>query len=176
MIYLHMNGAPSQLDLWDHKPKLHEFFDKDLPPSVRNHQRLSTMTSGQARFPVAPSMFKFTQHGKCGRYINAELLPHTAKVVDDLAVIKTVNPNAINHDPACPFVMPGNELPGFDPFLKRGAAVTLVGTAFAPVVPGAEAGARCPRFAAANSAQAARSDGGGAVLTLAVGVVTVNVA
>jgi hypothetical protein len=113
MIYLHMNGAPSQLDLWDHKPKLHEFFDKDLPPSVRNNQRLSTMTSGQARFPVAPSMFKFTQHGKCGRYINAELLPHTAKIVDDIAVIKTVNTNAINHDPACTFVMTGNEVPGY---------------------------------------------------------------
>jgi len=113
LIYLHMNGAPSQLDLWDYKPGLHEYFDKDLPASVRNNQRLSTMTSGQARFPVAPSKFKFTQQGKCGRWTNTELLPHTAKIVDDIAVIKTVNTNAINHDPACTFVMTGNEVPGY---------------------------------------------------------------
>ncbi|MCE9603479.1 MAG: DUF1501 domain-containing protein [Planctomycetia bacterium] len=113
LIYLHMNGAPSQLDLWDHKPKLHEHFDKDLPASARKNQRLTTMTSGQTRFPVAPSKFKFTQEGKCGRWMNSELLPHTAKIVDDIALIKTVNTNAINHDPACTFVMTGNEVPGY---------------------------------------------------------------
>ncbi|MCW0218165.1 MAG: DUF1501 domain-containing protein, partial [Prosthecobacter sp.] len=63
LIYLHMNGAPSQLDLWDHKPQLQAYFDKDLPESVRNGQRITTMTSGQARLAVAPSMFKFQQHG-----------------------------------------------------------------------------------------------------------------
>ena len=78
VIYLHMNGGPSQIDLWDYKPKLQEYFDKDLPDSVRNGQRITTMTSGQARFPVAPSMFKFAQHGKCGTWVS-ELLPHTAK-------------------------------------------------------------------------------------------------
>jgi hypothetical protein len=112
IIYLHMNGAPSQLDTWDYKPGLKDYFDKDLPESVRNNQRLSTMTSGQTRFPVAPSKFKFTQHGKCGRYVNAELLPFTAEVVDELAVVKTVQTNAINHDPACTFVMTGSEVPG----------------------------------------------------------------
>ncbi len=112
VIYLHMNGGPSQIDLWDHKPKLHEFFDKDIPPSVQGGQRLSTMTSGQTRFPVAPSKFTFKQAGKCGRWVNTDLLPHTSKIVDDIAVIKSVNTNAINHDPACTFVMSGNEIPG----------------------------------------------------------------
>jgi len=111
LIYLHMNGAPSQLDLWDHKPQLQEYFDKDLPASVRNGQRITTMTSGQARFPVAPTMFKFNQAGQSGRWIS-ELLPHTARVVDELAVIKSVQTNAINHDPACTFVMTGSEVPG----------------------------------------------------------------
>lgn len=111
IIYLHMNGAPSQIDLWDYKPQLKAYFDKELPDSVRQNQRLSTMTSGQGRFPVAPSKFAFHQHGQCGRWVS-ELLPHTAGVVDDLAVIKSVHTNAINHDPACTFVMTGNEIPG----------------------------------------------------------------
>ena len=111
LIYLHMNGAPTQLDLWDYKPNLEQFFDKDLPESVRMGQRITTMTSGQSRLPVAPSKFKFAQHGQCGRWVS-ELLPHTAKVVDDLALIKTVHTNAINHDPACTFVMTGSEVPG----------------------------------------------------------------
>lgn len=111
IIYLHMNGAPSQIDLLDYKPKLEEYFDKDLPDSVKNGQRITTMTSGQTRFPVAPSMFKFSQHGQCGRWVS-ELLPHTAKIVDDIAIIKTVQTNAINHDPACTFVMTGSEVPG----------------------------------------------------------------
>jgi len=68
IIYLHMNGGPSQIDLWDYKPKLREFFDKDLPPTVQNGQRLSTMTSGQTRFPVAPSKYKFEQKGQSGRW------------------------------------------------------------------------------------------------------------
>src|SRR5829696_4243980 len=111
VIYLHMNGGPSQLDTWDYKPRLSEFFDKDLPPSVQGGQRLSTMTSGQTRFPVAPSKYKFEQAGQCGRWINTELLPHTAKIVDDIAVVKSVHTNAINHDPACTFVFSGNETP-----------------------------------------------------------------
>lgn len=112
LIYLHMNGGPAQMDLWDYKPQLQAYFDKELPDSVRNNQRLSTMTSGQSRFPVAPSKFKFTQEGRCGRWINSELLPHTAKIVDDVAVVKSVFTNAINHDPACTFVMTGSEIPG----------------------------------------------------------------
>jgi hypothetical protein len=111
IIYLHMNGGPSQIDTWDYKPTLADQYDKDLPESIRKGQRITTMTSGQARLPVAPSKFKFEQHGQCGRWVS-ELLPHTAGVVDELAVIKTVHTNAINHDPACTFVMTGSEVPG----------------------------------------------------------------
>src|SRR4051794_3492188 len=111
VIYLHMNGGPSQLDTWDYKPQLAGHFDKDLPDSIRKGQRITTMTSGQARLPVAPSMFAFAQHGQCGRWVS-ELLPHTAKMVDDIALVKSVHTNAINHAPACTFVMTGNEVPG----------------------------------------------------------------
>jgi hypothetical protein len=111
IIYLHMNGAPSQLDLFDYKPNLKAQFDKDLPESVRMGQRITTMTSGQARLPVAPSIFKFNQHGQSGMWIS-ELLPHTATIADDIALVKTVHTEAINHDPACTFLMTGSELPG----------------------------------------------------------------
>ncbi len=111
VIYLFMSGAPSQLDMWDYKPKMNDWYDKDLPDSIRNGQRITTMTSGQKRFPIAPSTFKFSQHGKEGVWIS-ELLPHTAKVIDDLAVIKTVNTEAINHDPAITYIQTGSQLPG----------------------------------------------------------------
>ncbi len=111
LIYLHMNGAPSQLDLWDHKPQLREYYDKDLPESIRQGQRITTMTSGQARLPVAPSMFEFKPHGQSGMWVS-ELMPHTAKIVDEIALIKSVHTSAINHDPACTFVMTGSEVPG----------------------------------------------------------------
>ena len=111
LIYLFMNGAPSQIDLWDYKPHLKELFDSDLPDSIRNGQRLTTMTSGQKRFPVAPSMYKFAQHGNCGTWVS-ELLPHTAEVVDEIAVIKTVHTEAINHDPASTYNLTGNHVPG----------------------------------------------------------------
>ncbi|MCB9941572.1 MAG: DUF1501 domain-containing protein [Planctomycetaceae bacterium] len=111
VIYLFMSGAPSQIDMWDYKPKMRDWFDKDLPDSVRNGQRITTMTSGQARFPIAPSMFKFHRHGEHGAWVS-ELLPHTASVVDNLAVIKTVNTEAINHDPAITYIQTGSQLPG----------------------------------------------------------------
>jgi len=111
VIYLFMSGAPSQLDMWDYKPKMNEFYDKDLPDSVRNGQRITTMTSGQKRFPIAPSIFKFNQHGKHGAWVS-ELLPHTAGVIDDLAVIKTIHTEAINHDPAITYIQTGSQLPG----------------------------------------------------------------
>ncbi len=111
LIYLHMNGGPSQLDTFDYKPGLAEKFDTDLPDSIRKGQRITTMTSGQARLPVAPSMFQFAQHGKSGMWVS-ELLPKTAEIVDEIALIKTVHTDAINHDPACTFVMTGSELPG----------------------------------------------------------------
>jgi hypothetical protein len=113
LIYLHMNGGPSQLDTWDYKPGLQEHFDKDLPDSIRNGQRITTMTSGQSRFPVAPSKFRFEKCGNAGTWVNTELLPFTSKIVDDIAVIKSVHTNAINHDPACTFVMTGREIPGY---------------------------------------------------------------
>jgi hypothetical protein len=111
LIYLHMNGAPSQLDLFDYKPQLAEYYDKDLPDSVRNNQRITTMTSGQARFPVAPSIFKFSKCGQSGMLMS-ELVPHMHAIADDISMIKTVHTDAINHDPACTFVMTGSEVPG----------------------------------------------------------------
>lgn len=111
VIYLFMSGAPSQLDMWDYKPGLHDWFDKDLPDSVVNGQRFTTMTSRQKRFPIAPSIFKFNQYGKNGTWVS-ELLPWTARMVDDLAVIKTVNTEAINHDPAITYIQTGSQLPG----------------------------------------------------------------
>ncbi len=111
LIYLHMNGAPSQLDLFDYKPQLQEYYDKDLPDSIRNNQRITTMTSGQARFPVAPSKFAFKACGKSG-IMMSELLPHMQGIADDIAMVKTVHTDAINHDPACTFVMTGSEVPG----------------------------------------------------------------
>ncbi len=86
------------MDLWDYKPQLRSFFDKDLPDSVRQGQRITTMTSGQSRLPVAPSMFDFQRHGECGTWVS-ELMPHTAKHVDDIALVRSVFTNAINHDP-----------------------------------------------------------------------------
>ncbi len=111
IIYLHMNGGPSQLDTFDYKPGLQPRFDQDLPDSIRMGQRITTMTSGQVRFPVAPSLFKFNQHGQSGAWVS-ELLPWTAKLVDDLTIVRSVHTNAINHDPACTFLMTGSEIPG----------------------------------------------------------------
>ena len=111
VIYLFMSGAPSQLDMWDYKPQLQDWYDKDLPDSVRNGQRITTMTSGQKRFPIAPSTMKFSQHGQHGAWVS-ETLPYTAGIVDDLAVIKTVNTEAINHDPAITYIQTGSQLPG----------------------------------------------------------------
>ncbi|QDT57579.1 hypothetical protein SV7mr_00610 [Stieleria bergensis] len=110
-IYLFMSGAPSQIDMWDHKPKMSEWFDKDLPDTIRMGQRLTTMTSGQARFPVAPSRYKFAPHGQSGTMVS-ELLPHTAKHVDDLALIRSMHTEAINHDPAITYICTGDQLPG----------------------------------------------------------------
>jgi hypothetical protein len=111
VIYLHMVGGPSQLDLYDHKPKMREWYDKDLPESVRNGQRLTTMTSGQKRFPVAPSMYKFARHGQSGMSVS-ELLPYTAKMVDDMCFIRSMNTEAINHEPAISYMQTGNQITG----------------------------------------------------------------
>ncbi len=110
-IYLFMAGAPSQMDLFDYKPEMDKLFDKDLPESIRMGQRLTTMTSGQKRFPIAPSKFEFKQHGRSGAWVS-ELLPYTAKMVDDIAIVKTLNTEAINHDPAITYICTGHQLPG----------------------------------------------------------------
>ena len=111
LIYLHMNGAPAQQDLFDYKPQMEKFFDKELPDSVRNGQRITTMTSGQKRFPVAPSRFAFERCGKSG-ILMSELVPHMKGIADEITMIKSVHTEAINHDPACTFVMTGSEVPG----------------------------------------------------------------
>lgn len=110
-IYLHMVGAPPQLDLLDYKPGMKDWFDKDLPESIRKGQRLTTMTSGQTRFPIAPSVFKFAQHGQSGAWIS-ELLPNVAKMADDLTIIRSMNTEAINHEPAITFIQTGNQIAG----------------------------------------------------------------
>ena len=111
LIYLHMNGAPSQIDLFDYKPRLTDFFDKELPDSIRNGQRITTMTSGQKRFPVAPSKFAFERCGTSGIEMS-ELVPHMKGIADDITMIRSVHTEAINHDPACTFVMTGSEVHG----------------------------------------------------------------
>ncbi len=110
-IYLFMNGGPSQMDMFDYKPEMDKLFDKELPESIRMGQRLTTMTSGQTRFPLAPSKYKFKRCGKSGAWVS-ELLPWTAKIVDQLAFIKSVNTEAINHDPAVTYICTGHQLPG----------------------------------------------------------------
>ncbi len=111
VIYLFQHGAPSQLDLFDHKPALAAQRGKDLPESIRKGQRLTGMTAYQTTFPTAPSVFKFAQHGAGGTWIS-ELLPHTAKLADELCVIKSMHTEAINHDPAVTFFQTGFQLAG----------------------------------------------------------------
>lgn len=111
VIYLHQSGGPSQFETWDYKPALDKLHGTELPESIRNGQRITGMTSGQASFPCARSIFKFAQHGQSGTWVS-ELLPHTAKVVDELTVIKSVNTDAINHDPAITMIQTGFQQPG----------------------------------------------------------------
>ena len=110
-IYLFMSGAPSQMDMWDHKPKMADLYDQDLPDSIRQGQRLTTMSSGQARFPIAPSIYKFKPHGQAGT-MASELVPHMAGKVDDIALVKSMYTEAINHDPAITYICTGDQLPG----------------------------------------------------------------
>ena len=122
IIYLFMSGGPSQLDLFDYKPKLNEMNGQDLPESIRKGQRLTTMTSNQARLPMAGSAFKFARHGKCGAWVS-ELLPYTAKMVDDLCIVKSLHTEAINHDPAITFFQTGSQMagrPSFGSWLSYG--------------------------------------------------------
>lgn len=113
VIYLHMEGGPSHLDLWDYKPGLRKRYDQDLPDSVRNGQRLTGMTSGQARFPVAPSMFRFSRYPnqQDGAWIS-ELMPHTGGMARELCLIRSMHTDAINHEPAITFFQTGSQIPG----------------------------------------------------------------
>jgi hypothetical protein len=111
VIYLFQSGGPSHLDLFDYKPKLTEMFGQDLPPSVRQGQRLTGFTSGQAKLPLVPSKFAFKRAGANGTYIS-ELLPHTSKIVDELCLVRSMHTEAINHDPAITYMQTGSQLPG----------------------------------------------------------------
>lgn len=111
VIFLTQSGAPSQMDLFDYKPALATYRGKELPESVRMGQRLTSMTADQATKPLTPSIFRFARHGKCGRWVS-ELLPHTAKIVDQLCFVHSLHTNAINHDPAINFLQTGSEKPG----------------------------------------------------------------
>lgn len=110
-IYLFMSGAPPQMDLWDYKPGLVSLYDTELPDSIRGGQMLTGMTAGQARFPIAPSYWKFAQHGRSNRWVS-ELLPYTARIVDDIAVVKSVHTDAINHEPGILLMNTGSMVPG----------------------------------------------------------------
>ena len=111
VIYLFQSGGPSQMELFDYKPRLREFQGTDLPESVRSGQRLTGMSASQSSFPVVPSKFAFAQHGQSGAWVS-ELLPHTAKIADRLTFVKTVNTEEINHDPAVTMVQTGFRLGG----------------------------------------------------------------
>ena len=111
IIWLTQAGAPSQLDLFDYKPQLHLRFNEDLPDSVRQGQRITTLTSGQRRLPVAPSLFSFKQYGQSGQWMS-ELLPHTARMADELCVIRSLYTEAINHDPAMTMLQSGHQISG----------------------------------------------------------------
>jgi hypothetical protein len=111
VIYLFQSGGPSQLELLDYKPSLQEHFDKDLPDSIRQGQRITGMVTGQARLPVAPSKYAFKRCGQSGAWIG-DLLPHTQKIADDLCIINSMHTEAINHDPAITFLQTGSQQPG----------------------------------------------------------------
>ena len=113
VIYLHMEGAPSHIDLWDYKPQMRQRYDQDLPDSIRQGQRLTGMTSGQARFPIAPSLFRFSKYknNQDGAWIS-ELMPHTAGLANELCFVHSLHTEAINHEPGITFFQTGTQQPG----------------------------------------------------------------
>ncbi|MEM9364574.1 MAG: DUF1501 domain-containing protein [Planctomycetota bacterium] len=112
VIYLHMVGGPSQMDLFDYKPQMADWYDKDLPESIRNGQRLTTMTSGQSRFPISPTKYRFEQTGECGMWMNTELLPNLATKADEICWMRSLHTEAINHEPAITAMQTGNQVTG----------------------------------------------------------------
>jgi len=111
IVYLFQSGGPSQLDMFDYKPKLKNMYGKDLPESVRQGQRLTGMSAEQTTFPIAPSIMNFKQYGESRAWVS-ELMPHTSEIVDELCFIKSMQTDAINHDPAITFLQTGNQLSG----------------------------------------------------------------
>lgn len=111
VIYLFQSGGPPQIDLYDYKPELIKMHGQDVPDSVFNGQRLTGMSSGQAKFPVAKSIFRFEQHGQSGAWLS-ELMPYLAETVDDIAFVKSMHTEAINHDPAITFLQTGFQIAG----------------------------------------------------------------
>jgi len=111
VVYLFQSGGPSHLELLDYKPKLKKFHGTELPDSIRQGQRLTGMTSGQKSFPIIAPKFEFNQAGKSGTWISS-LLPHTAKVIDEICLIRSMHTEAINHDPAITFIQTGSQQPG----------------------------------------------------------------
>lgn len=112
VIYLFQSGGPPQMDLYDYKPYLDKIHKQEVPESVFRGQRLTGMTAGQSSFPVARSVFKFAKCGQSGTWLNQELMPHLARQVDDLCVIKSLHTDAINHDPAITFFQTGFQIAG----------------------------------------------------------------
>ena len=122
IVYLFMSGGPSQLDLFDYKPNLKKWHGQELPESIRQGQRLTGMSAGQSTIPVTASEFNFQRFGKSGKWVS-ELMPHTAKIVDDLCFIKTIYTEQINHDPAITFFQTGHQIagrPSFGAWLSYG--------------------------------------------------------
>jgi hypothetical protein len=111
IIYLFQSGAPSQVDLFDYKPRLRDLNGQELPGSVRQGQRLTGMSAGQKQLPIAASPFTFRQHGQSGAWLS-ELMPYTAGIADELCFVKSMYTEAINHDPAVTFVQTGSQQPG----------------------------------------------------------------
>ncbi|MBI1372590.1 MAG: DUF1501 domain-containing protein [Phycisphaera sp.] len=109
VIYLFMAGGPSHIDMFDYKPALRDIHGKELPDSIRNGQRITGMTSGQKSFPCVAPMFNFEQVGQRGTWVNTDILPHTARIVDDIAIIRTMHTEAINHDPAITYINTGTQ-------------------------------------------------------------------
>ena len=109
VIYLFMAGGPSHIDMFDYKPELRKLHGTELPDSIRKGQRLTGMTSGQKSFPCVAPMFEFKQYGERGTWVNADLLPHTASIVDEIGIIRTMNTEAINHDPAITYINTGTQ-------------------------------------------------------------------
>jgi hypothetical protein len=111
VIYLFQSGGPSQMETFDYKPRLNEFQGSELPDSVRMGQRLTAMSATQSSFPVVPSPYRFARRGESGAWVS-ELLPHTAKIADELTFVKSMHTEAINHDPAVTLLQTGAQIAG----------------------------------------------------------------